>query len=93
MELKQFYNIDTKVSSRKKCYYYRGSAWLYSMRKMSLCFVVLWLDCQPLVDLSGVLTGVYSLALVYLYNCHGNNDVNLKDMRKIYRYQALTKHK
>ena len=28
MQLKQFYNIATKVSSRKKCYYYWWSTWL-----------------------------------------------------------------
>ena len=28
MQLKQFYNIATKVSSRKKCYYFWWSTWL-----------------------------------------------------------------
>ena len=28
MQLKQFYNIATKVSSRKKCYYVWWSTWL-----------------------------------------------------------------
>ena len=30
MQLKQFYNIATKVSSRKKCYYFWWSTWLLS---------------------------------------------------------------
>ena len=30
MQLKQFYNIATKVSSRKKCYYFWWSTWLFS---------------------------------------------------------------
>ena len=30
MQLKQFYNIATKVSSRKKCYYFWWSTWLVS---------------------------------------------------------------
>ena len=28
MQLEQFYNIATKVSSRKKCYYFCWSTWL-----------------------------------------------------------------
>ena len=28
MQLKQFYNIATKISSRKKCYYFWWSTWL-----------------------------------------------------------------
>ena len=28
MQLKKFYNIATKVSSRKKCYYFWWSPWL-----------------------------------------------------------------
>ena len=30
MQLKQFYNIATKVNSRKKCYYFWWSTWLFS---------------------------------------------------------------
>ena len=30
MQLKQFYKIATKVSSRKKCYYFLWSTWLSS---------------------------------------------------------------
>ena len=29
MQLKQFYNIATKVSSRKKCHYFWWSTWLF----------------------------------------------------------------
>ena len=32
MQLKQFYNIATKVSSRKKCYYFWWSTWLISLK-------------------------------------------------------------
>ena len=32
MQLKQFYNIATEVSSRKKCYYFWWSTWLISHR-------------------------------------------------------------
>ena len=31
MQLKQFYNIATKVNSRKKCYYFSWSTWLLSI--------------------------------------------------------------
>ena len=39
MQLKQFYKIVTKVSSRKKCYYFWWSTWLikYTDSLMSLC--------------------------------------------------------
>ena len=30
MQFKKFYNIATKVSSRKKCYYFWWSTWLLS---------------------------------------------------------------
>ena len=40
MQLKQFYNIATKVSSRKKCYYFWWSAWLLSAT------IPLWLATQ-----------------------------------------------
>ena len=30
MQLKQFYNIATKVSGRKKCYYFWWSTWLFN---------------------------------------------------------------
>ena len=33
MQLKQFYYIATKVSSRKKCYYFWWSTWLLSPRQ------------------------------------------------------------
>ena len=34
MQLKQFYNIATKVSSRKKCYYIWWSTWLLSVNSL-----------------------------------------------------------
>ena len=36
MQLKQFYNIATKVSSRKKCYYFCWSTWLMKLPIQSL---------------------------------------------------------
>ena len=36
MQLKQFYNIATKVSSRKKCYYFWWSTWLISFVCMDI---------------------------------------------------------
>ena len=48
MQLKQFYTIATKVSSRKKCYYFWWSTWLKrfkyrSIFVMKLCInVVFW---------------------------------------------------
>ena len=34
MQLKQFYNIATKVSGRKKCYYFWWSTWLINKPKI-----------------------------------------------------------
>ena len=42
MELKQFYNIATKVSRRKKCYYFWWSTWLIKQGVYSVCMVVSW---------------------------------------------------
>ena len=36
-QFKQFYNIATKVSSRKKCYYFWWSPWLHSNKFSLLC--------------------------------------------------------
>ena len=36
MQFKQFYNIATKVSSRKKCYYFWWSTWLISEMRATI---------------------------------------------------------
>ena len=37
MQLKQFYDIATKVSCRKKCYYFWWSTWLFSLSNRKPC--------------------------------------------------------
>ena len=52
MQLMQFYNIATTVSSRKKCYYFWWSTWLYTVRTLILLVLKeLLIDKQAFSDI------------------------------------------
>ena len=68
MQLKQFYNIATKVSSRKKCYYFWWSTWLIRARLLHETFYVRGLLVLPE---SGSRLNIKTT--VQVRDFHGNN--------------------
>ena len=77
MQLRQFYDIATKVSSRKKCYYFWWSTWLrrsnpikdYSANRQSRNHVGVCLTGTTSVHLAGGVSAVSHLKISwYLYS-------------------------
>ena len=76
MQLKQFYNIATKVSSRKKCYYFWWSTWLLRFSYMRVvlewCFLKVStlsyrsqaINCSDVIMIS-MASQITSLTIVY----------------------------
>ena len=64
MQLKPFYNIATKVSSRKKCYYFWWSTWLLR----TIIVTKFWLGICGVLHISCYEFRVWFIP--YLYQCH-----------------------
>ena len=97
MQLKQFYNIATKVSSRKKCYYFWWSTWLIMDRFVSRIFIGP-IPCNQMYSFSPICLQLVDVYLIPVsVNYLGNHsfptwcrfDIYLSAHKTVYACQCL----